>query len=265
MGVKLPIFQVDAFASGNFRGNPAAVVILDAWLDDSLLQRIAEENNLSETAFVIPSGAAFPLRWFTPETEVQLCGHATLATAHVLLTRGYAAGEAVAFETRSGTLGVRRRGQLLELDFPALPAAPVEAPTPLLEGLGVRPSEVLLAQNFLVVLGSEAAVRGLRPRFDRLRELGSVGVIATAPGDECDFVSRFFGPGVGVEEDPVTGSAHCTLVPFWSRRLGKRSLVARQVSLRGGELLCEDRGTRVGIAGNVRDYLVGEITLEDTR
>jgi len=262
--VKLPIFQVDAFASGGFHGNPAAVVILKAWPDDALLQRVAEENNLSETAFVIPRGGAFPLRWFTPETEVQLCGHATLATAHVLFTRGYASGSAVAFETRSGTLGVRRRDDLLELDFPALPAASIEPPAALLEGLGVRPSEVLLAQNFLAVFASETDVRALRPRFDRLRELGKVGVIATAPGDECDFVSRFFGPGVGVDEDPVTGSAHCTLVPFWSRRLGKGSLGARQVSARGGELFCEDRGTRVGIAGRVRDYLAGEIVVDWT-
>jgi predicted PhzF superfamily epimerase YddE/YHI9 len=260
--VKLPIFQVDAFASRNLRGNPAAVVIVDAWLDDSLLQMIAEENNLSETAFVVPRGARLPLRWFTPQTEVQLCGHATLATAHVLFTHGYASGEAVTFETRSGGLGVRRVGDLLELDFPALPASPVEAPEPLLEGLGVRPTEVLLAQNFLVVLESETAVRALRPRFDRLRELGSLGVITTAPGHECDFVSRFFAPGVGVDEDPVTGSAHCTLVPFWSLRLGKRSLLARQVSARGGELICEERGVRVGIAGHVRDYLAGEITVE---
>ena len=260
--MKLPIFQVDAFASRGLRGNPAAVVILEAWLDDALLQRIAEENNLSETAFVIPKGEVFPLRWFTPEIEVQLCGHATLATAHVLFGNGQAAGDTVAFATRSGILRVGRRGDLLELDFPALPAAPTEAPRALLEGLGTQPAEVLLAKNFLAVFGSEAEVRGLGPRFDRLRELGTTGVIATAPGESCDFVSRFFGPGVGVDEDPVTGSAHCTLVPFWSRRLGKSKLLGRQVSARGGELYCENRGDRVGIAGYVRDYLSGEITVD---
>jgi PhzF family phenazine biosynthesis protein len=239
-------------------------VILHAWPSDSLLQQVAEENNLSETAFVIPSGEAFPLRWFTPEIEVQLCGHATLATAHVLFTHGYAAGSAVAFETRSGTLGVHRHGDLLELDFPALQAAPAEAPAALLEGLGARPAEVLLAQNFLAVFRTEEEVKALRPSFERLRALGTTGVIATAPGDRCDFVSRFFAPGAGVDEDPVTGSAHCTLIPFWSRRLGKASMLARQVSARGGELFCEDRGARVGIAGRVRDYLAGEIVVDWT-
>jgi predicted PhzF superfamily epimerase YddE/YHI9 len=252
--VKLPLYQVDAFASEPFRGNPAAVCLLDEWLPDGTLQAIAAENNLSETAFLVREGEGYRLRWFTPKVEVELCGHATLASGFVLLESD---GEVV-FHTRSGTLKVRRDGDVLTMDLPALPATPM-APPPALAALA--PRATLRASNWLAVFDREEQVRALAPDFAALAELHPYGVIATAPGAKVDFVSRYFGPSFGVDEDPVTGSAHCTLVPYWSKRLGKPKLVAHQVSHRGGELICEDRGARVALTGRCVLYLEGEIRI----
>lgn len=258
---RLPIHQVDAFTSRLFGGNPAAIVILDEWLPDATLQAIAAENNLAETAFVIPSGDPMPLRWFTPEVEMDLCGHATLATGHVLFANGVASNGRLNFATRSGTLAVSRDGELLTLDFPARPATRVASPDGLAEALGAEPRETWLARDLLAVFDAEADVRKLRPRFDRMMALEAVGVIVSAPGSDVDFVSRFFAPRVGIPEDPVTGSAHCTLVPYWAARLGKTHLTARQLSARGGELECELRSDRVLMAGRAVEYLRGEISV----
>ena len=261
--MKLPIYQLDAFTSELFGGNPAAVVLLDDWLPDSTMQSIGRENNLSETAFVVPRGEAFELRWFTPEVEIDLCGHATLASAHVLFDQGRTTADTVHFDTRkAGRLTVSRDGDLLTLDFPARPPAAISLDRDeVAAALGGKPAAVLAARDLLAVFASQAEVEALRPNFAKVRALETFAVIATAPGDQSDFVSRFFAPRAGVDEDPVTGSAHCTLVPYWSRRLGKKKLHAFQLSKRGGELFCEDRGERVGIAGRAVEYLKGEITI----
>ena len=265
--MKLPIFQVDAFSSRQFRGNPAAVVVLDEWLEDRVLAAVAAENNLAETAFVIPrSSDVLPLRWFTPTVEVNLCGHATLATAHVLFNYYFPNLDTLRFATRSGQVAVARRGDLLCLDFPARPAKPVEITDALVSALGARPREALMARDILAIFDSEQEVLALRPDFPRIAALDCFAVIVSARGDSqidsADFVSRFFAPGQGVPEDPVTGSAHCTLTPYWSAKLGKTSLVARQVSARGGDLRCEMNGDRVVIAGHTAEYLRGEITID---
>jgi PhzF family phenazine biosynthesis protein len=276
--MKLPLFQVDAFAREAFRGNPAAIVPLQAPLPDALMQSIAAENNLSETAYVrLDAGkgtpqAPWPLRWFTPAAEVDLCGHATLASAWVLFHEGLATGEAVQFSSASGPLGVQRRAagpfradEQLFLDFPARPPRPMDDPAladALAGALGAVPREALMARDALLVFDDEAAVRALRPDMSRLASLDLFGVIATAPGRQCDFVSRFFAPRKGVPEDPVTGSSHCTLTPFWAARLKRTQLAAQQVSARGGELSCELRGERVAIGGRVAPYLRGEIEVE---
>lgn len=259
--MKIPLYHVDAFSNRLFRGNPAAVCPLEEWLPDELLQAIAGENNLSETAFFVRRGERYHLRWFTPAVEVDLCGHATLASAFVILRLLDPARRRVEFDTRSGELSVRREGERLAMDFPAKPPSPCEPPPGLIEALGGQPLEVLKADYYLVVYETEAAVRALRPNFPALRAATSAGVIAAAPGEEVDFVSRFFAPAFGIDEDPVTGSAHCTLIPFYAQRLGKWSLHARQVSARGGELYCEHRGERVSIAGDAALYLEGWIHL----
>lgn len=261
--MRIPIYQVDAFASAVFSGNPAAVCMLDAWLDDRTLQAIAEENNLSETAFLVGIGSGFELRWFTPTTEVALCGHATLASAHVLFCCRACPDDCVRFATRrSGELGVVRRGDLLEMDFPSRPARACETPAGLAEALGVAPVQVLeSAEDLLVVLDSEHAVAGVRPDFAALQRIQCRGVIVTARGGACDFVSRFFAPRFGINEDPVTGSAHCVLIPYWSGVLGKNKLHALQISRRGGELFCADAGDRVKIAGKAALYMEGTITV----
>lgn len=259
--MRIKQYQVDAFAARVFEGNPAAVCPLDAWLDDSLLQAIAAENNLSETAFFVPEGDGFRLRWFTPVTEVDLCGHATLATAHVLYDAlGYEAA-CIRFETRSGTLTVERTGDLLSMDFPASRAAAVTAPEELVAGLGQVPTEVRAAEDYVAVYESEEQVRAITPDHERLRQLGLRGVVVTAPGVEVDFVSRFFAPKYGIPEDPVTGSAHCILAPYWQVRLNKNPLAARQVSSRGGEVRCEVRGDRVILGGRAVTFMVGEISV----
>lgn len=267
--MRIPIFQLDAFSDRTFEGNPAAVCPLDAWLEDDVLQKIAAENNLSETAFFVRDAGSdateFELRWFTPVSEVDLCGHATLASAWVILNLLSRDRARVAFGTRSGELTVERGedGQLL-MDFPARPAVPRDAPRALVEGLGAAPAAVLASdRDYLVVLEDEDDVRKLKPDFARLRGLDRLGIIASAPGVSADFVSRFFAPSVGVPEDPVTGSAHCTLVPYWAERLGRGDapLDARQISARGGTLVCRHLGDRVTIAGRAALYLTGEIVL----
>ncbi len=259
--MRLPLFQIDAFTDSVFAGNPAAVCPLDAWLSDQQMQAIAAENNLSETAFFVPEGDGFGLRWFTPTCEVDLCGHATLATAHLLLNRLEPKRPAVTFETRSGKLTVAREGDLLVMDFPAKPAVEVEPDAGLIDAVGGKPEAVLAADNYLIVYGAAAEVRALQPRMADVAAFGPRGVIATAPGEDCDFVSRFFAPAHGIPEDPVTGSAHCTLIPYWSARLGRTDLHARQISRRGGELFCRDEGPRVRIAGRAVLYLEGTICL----
>lgn len=260
--MRVPIYQVDAFATGPFTGNPAAVCPLEGWLADATLQAIAEENNLSETAFLVPRGAAYELRWFTPRTEVDLCGHATLASAHVVLNRLQPGAGAVRFLSQSGELRVKAVGEdLLELDFPSRPPRPVAAPPGgWARALGDRPLEFLeWERDVVAVFESETRIRELRPEFGELERLGPFAFCCTAPGDEVDFVSRFFCPAFGILEDPVTGSAHCALTPYWAQRTGKARLRARQLSRRGGELHCEDRGERVAIAGRARLYLEGAI------
>jgi PhzF family phenazine biosynthesis protein len=257
--MSIPYYQVDAFTGSLFSGNPAGVCWLTDWLPDTILQSIAAENNLAETAFVVQRDSCFDLRWFTPSLEVDLCGHATLAPAHVIFRHlGYSAS-VVRFQTRSGILTVSRAGELLTLDFPARPAVPCEAPAELVAGLRARPATTAKARDYLAVFENEQAVRSLQPDIAALLRLDCLGIIATAPGENCDFVSRFFAPRAGVPEDPVTGSAHCTLIPYWSQRLGRSKLHALQVSQRGGELYCEHHGERVGIAGRAVTYATGFI------
>jgi predicted PhzF superfamily epimerase YddE/YHI9 len=260
--MKLPLYQVDAFTQDLFCGNPAAVVLLDAWLPEGVLAAIAAENNLAETAFVIPRAEVSPLRWFTPAVEVDLCGHATLAAADVLFRHRFPTLERLVFSTKSGELAVTREGALLKMDFPARPGKPIAVSDALAAALGARPREAYLARDLLAIFDSESEVRSLRPDFARIAALDAFALIVSAPGETVDFVSRFFAPGAGIPEDPVTGSAHCTLAPYWCARLGKQQLTAKQVSARGGDLLCELKGDRVVIAGRVVEYLRGEIETE---
>jgi PhzF family phenazine biosynthesis protein len=255
--MSIPYFQIDAFTSSLFTGNPAGVCLLADWLPDAILQSIAAENNLAETAFVVQRDSFFDLRWFTPTLEVDLCGHATLAPAHVIFRHLSYRGSVVRFQTCSGLLTVSRSEDLLTLDFPARPAAACDAPPQLSEGLGSIPSVTAKARDYLAVFDTEQAVRRLQPDMAALMQLDCLGIIATAPGEHCDFVSRFFAPRAGVPEDPVTGSAHCTLIPYWAQRLGRSKLHALQVSPRGGELFCEHRGQRVGITGRAVTYSSG--------
>jgi len=260
-------FHVDAFTQTAFAGNPAGVCPLPAWLPAELMQQIAAENNLAETAFIVPrtgSAADYDIRWFTPTVEIDLCGHATLASAHVLFAHLGFAEPKVIFHSQSGPLEVSRAGDgRLTLDFPSRPPVLLATyPTGLVDGLRATPVHVLAARDLLVVFNTEAEVRALKPDFARIAALEYVGVIATAPGAAAaglDFVSRFFAPRVGVPEDPVTGSAHSTLVPYWAEKLGKTELRARQISPRGGDLWCRLRHDRVDISGYAVTYSTGEI------
>ncbi|AZD80763.1 PhzF family phenazine biosynthesis protein [Pseudomonas chlororaphis] len=259
--MQLDIFQVDAFSSTPFGGNPAAVCPLDAWLPDATLQRIAEENNLSETAYFVRNGELFELRWFTPSVEVDLCGHATLAAAWVLFEQLNEPSELLRFSTRSGELRVRRDGERLSMDFPARQSAAVEIPPSLLHALGLPRAEALYrTDDYLLVVEDEAIIAGLKPDFAALAQFEVRGIAVTAPGTQFDFVSRWFGPSVGVNEDPVTGSAHTSLAPYWAQRLGKTRLSAEQGGARKGQLWCEvlDNG-RVLISGQGALYLKGTI------
>ena len=255
------LFQVDAFARQRFEGNPAAVCPLDYWLDDHLLQAIAEENNLSETAFFVPEGDGFSLRWFTPLAEVELCGHATLASAHVLFEHSDYDKPLITFETRSGQLCVERAHTGLSMNFPAIKALPCTTPELLKQAIGLVAQEVLAGDDYIVVLDSEAALRQIQPDQGLLSQLDRRGVIVTAPGAQHDFVSRFFAPKLGIPEDPVTGSAHCALAPYWATKLGKLNLQAKQVSRRGGEIGCQVQGDRVILSGQAITYMVGEISI----
>jgi PhzF family phenazine biosynthesis protein len=263
--MEIPLYQIDAFADRPFAGNPAAVCPLGAWPEDAVLQAIAAEKNLAETAFYAPEGDGYRLRWFTPEVEVDLCGHATLASAYVLMTRNGARGrKEVRFHTRSGVLTVTREGELFTLDLPARRPDFAPAPAALLDALGRRPRHALKANYWLLVFDSEAEVRGLKPDMEGLKAAGAP-VIVSAPGEAVDFVSRFFAPTFGVAEDPVTGSAHCVLTPYWSQRLMKKRLKARQVSRRGGELACEMAGDRVRLTGRCAFFMQGRIVLPEPR
>jgi PhzF family phenazine biosynthesis protein len=257
--MKLPFYQVDAFTNRVFGGNPAGVCPLDSWLDYDVMQSIAAENNLAETAFFVAGPDRYHLRWFTPTTEVDLCGHATLASAWVLFEQLGIKGSEVSFDTRSGVLTVKKEGDRLSMNFPSRPGEPAEAPAALTAGLGIKTAEVSKARDYLVVLESEDALRAVQPDFAELAKVDTFGIIATAPGKDADFVSRFFAPRMGVPEDPVTGSSHCTLIPYWAKRLGKSRLTAHQASARGGELFCGDLGARVSIAGRAALYLEGSI------
>jgi PhzF family phenazine biosynthesis protein len=263
--MNLSMYQVDAFTSRVLGGNPAAVVPLDQWLEETLMQSIAAENNLSETAFLIPAGEDYHLRWFTPTHEVPLCGHATLASAFVVFSVLEPSRSSVCFETLSGRLEVRKgEGGFLEMEFPRYAPAPCQAPAELLDGLSSRPREVLSTQadpNYYAVYNTERQVRALHPDLASLARLHPYGVAVTAPGEGADFVSRYFAPSYGIPEDPVTGSIHCALVPYWAARLGKNKLHARQVSKRGGELYCQDLPEAVLIAGQAAQYLVGELSI----
>jgi PhzF family phenazine biosynthesis protein len=261
--MQIPTYQLDAFTSELFAGNPAAVCILDDWLDDRLLQALAAENYHSETAFLLKQGDGFEIRWFTTLAEVPLCGHATLASGFVIFNLLKWPEDVIRFQTRrSGVLSVKRSGELIEMDFPAQPPSRQSVPAGLAQALNHSPLEVLgTANNLLVVLEDEKTVRELEPDFPLLMAIEKQGTIVTSKGDQCDFVSRYFAPRIGVPEDPVTGSAHCVLVPYWSKVLGKKQLHARHVSKRGGELFCRDRGERVTIAGKAVLYLEGKITI----
>ncbi|MEP5569956.1 MAG: PhzF family phenazine biosynthesis protein [Halioglobus sp.] len=259
-----PIYQVDAFSSEPFGGNPAAIMPLDQWMEDERLQSIAEENNLSETAFIVPKGNDFELRWFTPAVEVDLCGHATLAAAHVLFEHLAYDSDSIRFHTRSGVLEVLRQGAGYTLDFPAYALANGVIDMPICDALGAVASEVVAvvgAQKLLYVFEFEEDVAKLSPDFAALLAASDKCIIATAPGDNCDFVSRFFGPQVGINEDPVTGSAHCALVPYWSKRLGLQRMEARQISARGGDLSCELTDERVKMTGRAVTFMQGQVVL----
>lgn len=258
---RIPIYQIDAFTRKVFGGNPAAVCPLEEWLPEAVMQAIAAENNLAETAFFVPRGREFEIRWFTPEVEVDLCGHATLAAAYVILNELGSPNNYVHFHSQSGLLKVYRKHDYLELDFPSRPPQPAEYPPGLIAGLGATPQHILRSRDYVCVYETVEEVAALEPRFEELAKLDVLGIIATAPGTDADFVSRFFAPGAGVNEDPVTGSAHSTLIPYWAERLGKQKMFARQISKRGGELFCELHGERVRIGGYAVPYLKGEILL----
>lgn len=262
--MKLSLYQLDAFTDTLFAGNPAAVVPLDAWISDELMQHIAAENNLAETAFYVPTEAGYHIRWFTPTVEVDLCGHATLATAYVLFFIKNHPHAEISFDSKSGLLKVTRQDDWLTLDFPADTYQVAVAPPALQESMrAVDSFDVYKGKSdYMVVLDNETQVRELIPDFFTLSTIPTRGIIVTAPGDEVDFVSRFLAPQSGINEDPVTGSAHTTLIPYWAERLKKKVLTARQVSARGGYLRCELVGNRTLIGGQVRLYMTGEISLD---
>ena len=258
----IPLYIIDAFTENRFAGNPAAVCPLKEWLDDKTLQSIAEENNLSETAFFTQENGVFRLRWFTPKVEVNLCGHATLASAYVLFEHLKYDDSQIIFETKSGQLTVKKDGDLLLMDFPAYKPVPLNMPEQLIQGLRSKPLEVLQSPDtYLAVYDNEDEILSIVPDFSLIEKLDMNCVIVTAKGKKSDFVSRFFAPKMGVPEDPVTGSAHCTLIPYWAEKLNKTSFYAIQLSKRRGELYCEYLDDRVSIGGKAITYAVGEINL----
>lgn len=260
--MKIKIFQIDAFAERPFTGNPAAVCPLEAWLSDESMQNIARENNLSETAFFVPEGEGFHIRWFTPAAEVALCGHATLAAAWCIFYELGYDKESINFQSESGPLMVERQKDLIVLDFPADPPAPCAPPEALVEAFGLRPVECLKAMDYMAVFEDEHRVRDAKPNLEALKKLALRGVIITAPsdkGEKYDFVSRFFAPGYGIDEDPVTGSAYTQLAPYWAKKTGRKKFTSRQLSERGGSVITELRGERVLIAGSAVKYMAGTI------
>lgn len=257
--MKLDIYQIDAFANHVFEGNPAAVIPLDEWLDDGLMQLIAAENNLAETAFFVEEDAGYRIRWFTPTVEVDLCGHATLASAYVLYQELDYQATSLTFNSRSGPLTIMRDKDQFSMDFPAQVCLPCDAPTGLALALGCDIYTCLKNEDYVVVLNTEQELLNLNPDFSGLSKLDLRGVIVTAPSVNYDFVNRFFAPNVGVNEDPVTGSAFTKLIPYWAERLGNNVLTAKQVSARGGEVFCQMHGDRVLIAGSAVSYLKGSI------
>lgn len=260
--MKLKQYQVDAFASKVFEGNPAAVCPLDAWLDDALLQAIAQENNLSETAFLVRTPHGFQLRWFTPTIEVDLCGHATLASAHVVFQHMSTEQREIRFDTRSGPLFVTQTESGLQMDFPAKPPTRCTTwPESLTLALGITPTEVWLADDYIVVSDDEATIGAIHPDWHLLHQVPARGVVVTAPGTDVDFVSRFFAPRLGINEDPVTGSTHCELTPYWAQRTGKSLLQARQISQRGGAMQCELHGSRVRLTGKAVTFMEAVLSL----
>ena len=259
----LPLYQVDAFTNRLFSGNPAAVCLLENWLPSEQMLQIAQENNLAETAFCLVQGDTFSIKWFTPEIEMDLCGHATLATAHVLFQYHYPGREVLSFQSNSGELLVRRQEDWYQLDFPSRPPQAAELPEVILQGIGVRPKEVLKARDYVLLYDTQQQIESIQPNVALLNTINidPGGIIVTAPGDEVDFVSRFFTPQASIFEDPVTGSAHCSLIPFWSKRLDKDKMMAHQISNRGGVLKVEDKGERVLISGQAATYLQATITI----
>ena len=259
-------YIVDAFTNQLFRGNQAGVCLLEEWLDDQLMQEIAAENNLAETAFVVEKDKNYGLRWFTPEVEMDLCGHATLAAGFIILNVVDKNTKTVSFETVSGNLIVEKKGDLYELDFPSRPPKPIPITPEMEKAIGVPVLEAHISRDLMLLVGSEEEVENLSPRIELLKEIpeAEVGVIITAKGTSCDFVSRYFAPNLdaAAPEDPVTGSTHCTLIPFWKERLGTSKMIARQLSKRGGKLFCEDCGDRVKISGNAVLYLEGSIRVK---
>lgn len=258
---KIKLYQVDAFADRLFSGNPAAVCLLDEWLEDETMQSIAAENNVAETAFIVLKDDNIDIRWFTPTVEVDLCGHATLATAYVLFNcLGHKEKEVILHSPRSGELRVSRRSDVLFLDFPADKLKPFYDIEQFRQCIGILPSEVYLGKSdFILVVESEEEILNLKPDFTAISKLQARGVAVTAKGTDVDFVSRFFAPQCGIDEDPVTGSAHTSLTPLWSEKLGKREMKARQLSKRGGKLLCINKGERIMIGGQAQLYMTGEI------
>lgn len=260
--MKIQLFQIDAFTDKLFGGNPAAVCPLDHWLPDVLMQQIAMENNLAETAFYVRIGERFEIRWFTPEIEVDLCGHATLASAFVIFNLEHYPRPVIEFGSRSGLLRVSKNGDLLTLDFPADEFAESAAPEGLVEGMGLRPLEIYQGKtDYMLIYSNAGQIANLNPDMLQISKITARGIIATAPGDDVDFVSRFFAPRSGIPEDPVTGSAHTTLAPYWAKRLGRTELSARQLSKRGGRLQCRLSGNRVEISGQAQSYMTGEIDI----
>ncbi len=257
----IEFYQIDAFSERIFGGNPAGVCFLDMWAEDTILQSIAAENNLPETAFLVQKADHYELRWFTPKVEIDLCGHGTLASAYAIFQYVQPDTRRVDFQTKGGPLSVERQGDLLIMDFPSLRPEPCRPPDGIDEVFGVPHSQTLRARDLMIVYQTEEQIRGLAPDVQRVAALDFFGVIVTAPGTTSDFVSRFFAPGAGITEDPVTGSAHCSLVPYWSERLGKKELRALQLSERGGELFCIDKGERVAIGGTAVTYLSGTIRI----
>jgi PhzF family phenazine biosynthesis protein len=254
----IPYYEVLAFTDQLFAGNPAGVCILKEWLPDQLMQKIAAENNMAETAFFIDRGSFYDIRWMSPVIEIDLCGHATLGSAHVLFEHLGRTGNSVTFQSRSsGELKVDRVDDRLVLDFPSLPASASDAPPLLSKSLHAQPTEVSKGRDYIAVFDRQEDVSAITPDFGAMMELDAQGVVVTAPGNDCDFVCRYFAPRAGVPEDAVTGSIHCALIPYWSKRLGRKKLHARQLSRRGGELFCEDRGERVGIGGTAVTYVEG--------